>query len=191
MELPPEGSNIIVDHHNGLDQITLPMNSKGPAQYFVMLFLLFWLGGWAVGFKSAWDQIAEGSGGFFLIFWLGGWSVGGLLVVWMLFQGLRPSKPEKLLLNKPNLGYDSGFQSGKFGRQGRSSKARIQSLIRRRKIYNFDKPEIKTLMLRDQDHPSRLTIDHGKDRIEIGKSLTEVEREWLYRQLKRAYHLNF
>ena len=61
-------------------------------QWFTILFLLAWLGGWAVGEVSALRQIlapGEASGATaFLIFWLCGWTLGGLWaafnVLWML-----------------------------------------------------------------------------------------------------------
>jgi len=57
---------------------------------FLMLFLLVWLGAWAVGEFSVLGQLLRGTEGPvpFLLFWLLGWTVGGgcalLTFLWML-----------------------------------------------------------------------------------------------------------
>ncbi len=49
--------------------------------YFILLFLPAWLGGWFFGFESAGTQIfsdlSSGITNGFLIFWLSGWTIGG------------------------------------------------------------------------------------------------------------------
>jgi len=59
--------------------------------WFVMLFLVAWLGGWAFGEVSAANELFRGEGKApigFLAFWLVGWTIGGAFafaaVVWQL-----------------------------------------------------------------------------------------------------------
>ena len=72
------------DTPSGL-QITIPTKKN----WFLILFMGFWLGGWLFGGVSAPAAIiSEGipsAAAMFIIFWLGGWIVGGCLVayVWL------------------------------------------------------------------------------------------------------------
>lgn len=71
---PPESRSTITDTVDGLE-ISIPAKKR----FFISLFLIFWLGGWAVGEMSAINQImGSESPGPFIIFWLGGWTLGGL-----------------------------------------------------------------------------------------------------------------
>jgi hypothetical protein len=47
--------------------------------------------------------------------------------------------------------------------------------------------EIRTLQSRDIADGSRLTVDHGNERLDLAGGLTEVEREWLYQRLRDIY----
>jgi hypothetical protein len=68
-------------------RVTIPARRN----WFILVFMLCWLGGWTFGEVSAFNQLVNGkagSGSWFLLFWLGGWTVGGLwaayTVAWML-----------------------------------------------------------------------------------------------------------
>lgn len=68
-------------------QITIPVRKN----FLVILFLLFWLGGWYIGEVSALEMLANRRSGadLFMLFWLGGWTIGGLFafgfIIWSLF----------------------------------------------------------------------------------------------------------
>jgi hypothetical protein len=62
-----------------------------------------------------------------------------------------------------------------------------QSIFFKRKQYNLNLADITSLKLRETDSGNRLTIDKGAERIELGSSATEVEREWLYEYLHATY----
>src|SRR5258705_11480866 len=78
-------------------------------RYFGGVFLLFWLGGWVLGEKSAITELLSGKGGAFLIFWLGGWTIGGILAVLTAYRIFRPTVPETLQLKSGRIAYDSGI----------------------------------------------------------------------------------
>jgi len=68
-------------------RVTIPARRN----WFILVFMLCWLGGWTFGEVSALNQLVNGkagSGSWFLLFWLGGWTVGGVwaayTVAWML-----------------------------------------------------------------------------------------------------------
>src|SRR5262245_43835714 len=50
---PPAGSKIRVESERGLTRIVVPHGSGGLMRYGIALFLLAWLGGWAVGWLFA------------------------------------------------------------------------------------------------------------------------------------------
>ena len=46
---------------------------------------------------------------------------------------------------------------------------------------------MKTLTLRETDSGNRLTVDAGAKRIDIAVDDSEIEREWLFKILKKKY----
>lgn len=96
--------------------------------------------------------------------------------------------PETLILAGSNLVYDSGVQPMPmyFGYwRGRTNY--WKEMFEKRKRVEFNPQDIRTLKLRDTSDGNRLTLDHGNDRIDVGKGLTEVEREWLFQFIKTEY----
>lgn len=188
-QYPPQGSKIEVGTLNGHQHIVLPHGDAGLMRYFIGAFLLFWLGGWFMGFTSAADQVMSGKGGAFLLFWLVGWTIGGIFAVNYLYRIFRKSVPEQLLLNKPNLSIDTGIPPFKMylGVNIANQKDYWKSLFPKRKKIEFSYDEIKSLKLRETDSGNRLTIDKGSDRVEIAPSVSEIEKEWLHRHLKLNY----
>ena len=138
--------------------------------------------GWVAAFSAIVSgEAKEGSG--FVLFWLIAWTVGGIFAFWFLFRLLRPSVPEELLLTVPSLVYDSGTPPFTMSFDYRSQMDVWKKMFRKRKRVEFDQKDIHTLRLRDIDSGNRLTIDKGAERFELGSSLTEVEREWLFATL--------
>jgi hypothetical protein len=138
----------------------------------------------------AFRQIVYGTKGpeLFLIFWLTAWSVGGCFAAWYLWRLLRPTIPETMTLAKPDLLYDSGIQPFPlyFGYwRGRTDY--WKKMFEKRKRIQFSPQQVRTLTLRETGDGNRLTLDHANDRIDLGRGLTEVEREWLFRLLKAEY----
>lgn len=183
----PEDSEIEISHHNGYELLTVPHSSGGIARYFVGLFLLFWLGGWFTGFTSALDQITSGKADAFIIFWLGGWTIGGLFAFFFLYRIFKKTVPEMLLLNRPNLAYDTGIPPFQITFHPTNQKEYWKSLFAKRKKHEFTPEQMKTLKLRETDSGNRLTIDSGAKRHEIGNGVSEIEREWLYVHLSKNY----
>ena len=184
---PPQGSDIEIDTLNGHQSILVPHGSGGAMRYFIGIFLLFWMGGWFMGFTSAFSKIASGEGDIFLIFWLGGWSVGGLFASYMIYRVFKKSVPEQLLLNRPSLSLDTGVPPLKFNFGMGNQKEYWKSMFPKRKHIEFGPPELKTMELRETDRGNRLTIDKGTERVAIAVSATEIEREWLFSYLQRIY----
>ncbi len=83
----PDMHSKIVDEGEGL-KITMPVKRN----WFVIIFLCAWLGGWFMGENSAIDQVLNSdvplSENLFILFWLIGWTIGGIFaftsLLWML-----------------------------------------------------------------------------------------------------------
>lgn len=152
------------------------------------LFLIFWLGGWYMGFTSAIENLLSNEGlNLFLIFWLGGWTVGGLFAVTIIYRIFRKTFPETLLLHKPNLLYDSGIPPFQINFQPKNQKEYWKSMFVKRKNVDFTNNEIKSLKLRETDSGNRLTIDLDTKRFEFAQGASEIEREWLFNYLTKIY----
>src|SRR5262249_50409551 len=125
----------------------------------------------------------------FLIFWLVGWTVGGIFAMVTLFRLLRRSIPESLLLERPNLIFDTGVAPFVMAFDYRSSMDAWKRMFKKREHVEFTPDEISTLRLREFDSGNRLTIDKGSNRYDLGVGLSETEREWLYQVLCEEYKL--
>ncbi len=174
----PKSSSTV--SREGYPKLVLP-STASPLRFAIAAFLLFWLGGWLMGLCAVLRQLIWGHhnpGDLFLLFWLGAWTLGGGFASFFLYRLLRPPVPETLVLTRAGLEYDSGlppFNPASFSRY-RTRVDPWKTAFPRRKIFTFSPDELATLRLRENDDDNRLTIDHGNERIDLGVSLTEVER---------------
>ena len=186
-EYLPKDSKIKIGLLDGYEHITIPYGNAGILRFLIAIFLIFWLGGWSMGFMSALKGISSGKGGVFLICWLGGWSLGGIFALYFLFRLFRKSTPFQIVLNKPNLAIDTGIPPFKMNFTMTNQKDYWKTMFPKRKKIEFTHDEMKSLKLRETDSGNRLTIDKGSDRIDIASSATEIEKEWLYNYLDSNY----
>ena len=187
IQSPPQGTSIEVGNLNGYQHIVIPQGDAGAGRYFIGAFLIFWLGGWFMGFTSAANEIMSGEGNAFLIFWLGGWTIGGIFAGYFVYRLFRKSVPEQFLLNKPSLSIDTGIPPFKMSFSMTNQKDYWKSMFPKRKKVELDRSEMKSLKLRETDSGNRLTVDKGPERLELATSATEIEREWLFNYLKQNY----
>jgi hypothetical protein len=187
---PPAGSKISIVS-DGADPILIIPGANSPTRYFTGLFLLFWLGGWALGFKSAASQILSGKGNAFIIFWLGAWTVGGIFAALSIWRIFRPSVVESLALRRNSVTYDSGIAPLQLDSSWRSKRPRDawSSIFPKRVRVELDRRQLQLLRLRETESGNRLTIDVDAARIDIAPTASEVEREWLARLLAQRYSL--
>jgi hypothetical protein len=183
----PQGSKIRIERSGMYEEVIIPYGSGSVLRFFIGLFLLFWLGGWFSGFKSALDSVLQGKAESFLIFWLCGWTLGGLFAVYFLFRVFRPSVNESFVLLPSGIKYDSGIPPFQMNYGLTNQKQAFNSMFPRRKKIEISAEQIRTLSLRDTDSGNRLTIDVGTKRIDIAAGASEIEREWLFKTLKERY----
>ncbi len=180
----PEGSRIEeVDEFDGRTY-RWKASDGGLLRFFLAGFIICWLGGWAIGLISAIGELMDEFHGF-LLFWLGAWSVGGCFAIFVLYNLLRPQRPESITLKHYSFYYDSGssFTTSLFNpayglRRAHSNEA-LSGLFKRRQQIEIAKSSFSDVVLERTGERQRLYFDHGADRIEIGMTLREPEREWL------------
>jgi hypothetical protein len=186
---PPPGSVISVQSDDGDSVIVIPHGGGSAWRYGTGLFVLFWLGGWFYGFRSAATQLLSGQASGFLIFWLGAWTVGGGFALYYVYRMFRPSVPESLRLKYSGLLYDSGIPpyqvNWRYGNQMEAWK----SIFPKRTRVEIDRTQLASLRLRETDSGNRLTVDANAARIDLASGASEVEREWLYKLLADRYSL--
>ncbi len=160
--------------------------SGGPMRYFIIAFLSFWLCGWFVGFLFAGGTLLTGKGpSAFLAIWLAGWALGGLFAGYTLFQLIRTQYPEAVTLEGDFFKYDTGsaptnYMNPYYGmRRNQGMVNPFSMMFQKRKIYEFSRAECPEFVLEGLGEAQRLRFDVGADRITIGESLKEPEREWL------------
>jgi len=185
---PPSGSNISVGMEGAVDVIVVPYESS-PMRYGVAAFMLFWLGGWAFGWRSAASQVFSGNGNLFVLFWLGAWTVGGAAVVYMLYRMLRPIVPESFRLMPEGVRYDSGIPPVQMNYGAANQRRDWKSYFPKRIRADIDRQELQSLRLSQSALGNRLTVDVNVSRIDLARDASEIEREWLYKIITERYSL--
>jgi hypothetical protein len=186
--IPVEGSRIKVEINNEGKVFSWFDYKGGLSDILIPLFLLVWLAAWVVGesvvIYGLFSPLEEPGIKFFLAGWLGMWTVGGIGATWTLLKLLRRSKPTRLIfLMDGRLKFEQGSYEKRFidgeGRQ-------VSSVVKKGKRYGiFEKSKIGNIMLERIGGRQRLSFDYKSQRIEIGKGLTESEKELLFAELKQ------
>lgn len=184
---PPAGSKIMIVREGPEEVLRVPQSRKGVMPYLVSAFLIFWLGGWILGFKSATSQLMTEPDNVFLVFWLAGWTLGGAFALYFLYINLRPTVAESFKLRLGGVDYDSGVAPFKMSFNYTNQTDIWKSIFQKRMRKEFSAADLRTLKLRETEAGNRLTIDKGSDRIDLAKSASEIEREWLYGYLSKRY----
>ncbi|MBR0953931.1 hypothetical protein [Bradyrhizobium canariense] len=186
---PPIGSEISIRQDGAGPVIVVP--AKGaPSRYFGGVFLIFWLGGWAFGFKSALTTLLSGQGNAFIVFWLGAWTVGGILAAYSVFRIFRPGVPETFVLRRNGIDYDSGIPPLELNSYRRGSSLNSwRSIFSKRLQTELGRQQLQSLRLRETEAGNRLTVDVDAKRVDLASQASEVEREWLARLLANRYAL--
>jgi hypothetical protein len=184
---PPTGSMISVAMEGADTVITVPHGRGSAMRYFVGLFLLFWLVGWFAAFSSTISKIMSGGASTSDFVGLAGWTVAGAFAMVFLYHVVRPSVPETLRLTRGGLNYDSGRPPFRMYFYPAHSTDAWKSMFPKRIQVELDRRRLQTLRLRETPDGNRLTVDADLVRLDIAKSASEIEREWLYQVLAKRY----
>lgn len=108
--LPAKPLNSKIEVQNETNQTIIQWkNPRGStSRYLIVIFMLAWLGGWAIGLYSVANTLLSGDVNPFLIFWMIGWTVGGLMAMRNVYLLARPAKPERLTFDSISLNYQKG-----------------------------------------------------------------------------------
>jgi hypothetical protein len=83
----PRESRFVRERIEGVEQIRIPVRRN----WFVLLFLSFWICGWTVGGLAAMSQLRQDFD-WFLVFWLGGWLLGWVFAATTISSQLAGSE---------------------------------------------------------------------------------------------------
>ena len=189
----PEGSKINIERDVDSIRYSWRKGKKSIGHYLVLAFMSFWFCGWTVGgFAVVYILIVTAVGFFidkvpifvllFLLFWLGGWTICEIVVFKTLYYALKPKKSSVLTISNRGIVFETGTSSPILGQRQHYKKA-VSFKEFKNRTFNLGTSEAETLKLDRAGEKQRLSFDQGAERIEIGESLTEPEREWLYNVL--------
>jgi hypothetical protein len=182
----PVGSKITVDPNMHSTTYTWQTGDYF-VRYVIGTFFVIFLCGWTVvGLATITDLLRESdstASKATLLFWLFGWAAGVISVVAVLYFLFGPRKPAKLILAPGTLAYHTG--TGPIDFQiftGPKGLLQFFNFLKnlRNKVYEIQASELTDLRLARQGERQTLTFDYASEKIEIGKSLSEPEREWLH-----------
>ena len=186
INLPPKPPGSIVEVQQSHNSVVLSWKSRqsgGCMRYGVLIFLLAWMGGWVLGETSAVRALLKGDGGAFLLFWLVGWTVGGIFCATMIYRLARPSRPERVTLELLHLIHQPAIEPANIF-SWHDKESNLFEIFKPRKIRRMAKQEIGEIRIDRVGERQRLSLDYAAKRIEIGASLEEPEREWLFSVLQ-------
>ncbi len=173
--------------------------------YFEVAFWCFCLFGWANGeFVLLWALSYRVRGHFFGIaypalavdlfslVWLFGWTGLGILIVRRIRDLVRPLQPERVILTEYSFRYDPGDKHSfarlswrsVFTEKTNDFDRTIERWFFREKPRRVDRMSLLPFVFDEVDGRQRLTFADGAAQVEIGETLNEVEREWLYKVLE-------
>lgn len=173
----PVNGRAVIDQ----DYDSLSINIPSRKNWFSMIFITAWLGGWAMGEYSAIKAILSTDAPLFanafLLFWLIGWTIGGSLALFsVLWQ----------LIGKEYIRVESGFLTiGKIAAGiGRTKKYEISS------IKNMDinpGPQISGVQFKGKIPGvtgSKIKFNYGKKTIYFASDAGEAEVEMIMDRLR-------
>lgn len=170
---------------DGFD-FTIKIPSK--KNWFIIVFLCVWLGGWYFGESSAMNELfIKGTNDIgvngFMLFWLAGWTVGGFfalsILLWMLLGN------EKIVVNKNIVGVKKGLLDWNFMNK------------------QYETSQIKNLELNPQPAEDgifgqsrnigdftgfkggKIRFDYGLKTIKFGVNIDEAEARYLIEEIKK------
>ena len=185
---PPQGSKITVSEE-GLERvIRIHRKHEGVMKIVIGFLLLFWLGGWFMGVYEDFEKLISSKGDISLLIHAVAGLAAGLGAGYLLYFLFRPYAPETLRLGSDSVNYDTGFPAFHLELDFEEPKGKIwRPMLPKRIWIKLERQVLQTLKLREFDSGNRLTVDLNAERIDIGKTASEVEREWLYEVLSKTY----
>lgn len=194
MELPPLLAGTKIEKETGFKSVTLRWsNERGKlGRYLIAGFLLVWLLVWSAGLLTAGASFFTGNEGppLFMAVWLVLWLVGGSFVGFAFYQLVRPSQPSVVTLTEDAFTYETGrvavnpFDYVHWRWRGRTQLDFWRKLRQQPQTYHYPRANCAPFVLDGTGDLQRLRFDVGAERVVIGETLSEPEREWLHAALE-------
>src|SRR5262249_38413534 len=121
---------------------------------------------------------ANGNVTCFLVGRVGFWTLVGGLCAWALLASFRPARPESVRLESGVMRHDPGGRRRCWARPGGEG------------LIQVARSDGRGFGLESVGGRSRLPIDRGIGRLEIGAGLREPDREWLFAVLQTWHSPN-
>jgi hypothetical protein len=161
----------------------LLINIPSTKNWFVILFIGFWLCGWLFGEVSVIRQLATGktAGGIslFMVAWLGGWTVGGAAAIYFWLWNIAGHEivsltPTSLTLRRDILGF------------GRSNEYDLPSVKNLRIAFTLANTNL-TIPAQSFGGGGSIAFDYGAKTFRFGGGLDDAEAAHLIDVLKSRY----
>ena len=181
----PKGSEITYEHDGEVKKITSPYkNPQGFFDYYSAIDLLVFTLIWAIFWLHSLVSIVKNPSTELLIT-VSMLTLIGMLVGHSLLQVMHVGTAEEWILKKSTLIYDSGTIPLEIAEKTTSNF--LNPIFSKSLRVEFNAMDIDSLKL--YEYRNRLTIDQGAERYDIGLSMTDIEREWLFKTLCEHYNL--
>lgn len=142
--------------------------------WFIAVFLVFWLGGWGIGWKETAKQLAKNPAQPFLLFWIAGWTIGG---IWALTWCLRMLAGRDIVTLRQDF-LEVRKQVFAMG----WTKQYLRSQIRDLRF----QPEIQQ---RRAQRVSRIAFDYGAKTITFADGLDEAEANQILAKILERFEI--
>jgi hypothetical protein len=186
---PPARSIIECRHDDSEVNLQWRMRHLSLEGHVSGLVLHFLLGAWAAGWFWGVNALLAGRMGPILLFGFAIWTIGGLQAVRAFWCLYRPTRPEAIRLTATQFLYKPGVGRvntiGLFPWsyiEGPPPGKTIRRAPRRFAISRSELSEFRLIKGPDRHH---LCFDRGEKRFEIGSTLEEPDRHWLYGLLEQ------
>ncbi len=181
VEIPQPRATVTND--GGDFKIVIPTKRN----WFITLFLTFWLGGWAVGeftvSRIMFSSSSPVGSKFFMIFWLGGWTVGGCFAIYIWFRNLMGK--EVISINSMTLTVRQ-----EVGNLGRSKEYEMKA-VRNLRIspLSYNPWNFSSGMPIWGIGGGLIAFDYGAQTFRFGTGLAESEAQDLINVIKKRFNM--
>jgi len=181
IQKPSKGRAIIKQDFNTL-QITIPSKRN----WFILIFLSFWMIGWLAGESAVIFSLLSSktliAANAFMIFWLVGWTVGGAFVIitilWQLFGNEFIQIEKGVLSIKKNI-FGIGRQKQYDIRSIKSMTHNpVQDNVFGTSVFRYNK---RFSGLKN----GKIKFDYGMDTIQFANDIDEAEAKMLIEKLRK------
>ncbi len=184
IENPTNGRAKIINLYNSLI-IEIPSKKN----WLVIIFMILWMGGWAMGetfaIKTIFSSNVTQSVNFFILFWLIGWTIGGvfalLIILWQLIGKEIVRIEEGILTVERSI---MGI--------GRKKKYKIEF------IKNMDIVPMSGFRIEEENNRrnilgaqrGQIKFDYGMKTVKFASNIEEAEAKMIIEKLRQNYNFH-